>query len=130
MDGAERTEPETPDETIGDLVGRLVEDGRAYATAEFELYRAIAEHRAERARKAVVALAIGWFLLIAAMSALTIGAMIALSLTIGPLLAGLVVAGPLGLIGYLLVHHGWGGIKGLGRDTSEREAIARGKEGP
>lgn len=130
MDGAERPEPEAPEESIGDLVGRLVEDGRAYATAEFELYRAIAEHRAERARTAVVALAIGWFLLIAAMSALTIGAMIALSLTIGPLFAGLAVAGPLGLAGYLLAHYGWAGMKGLGRDAAEQSAIARGKEAP
>lgn len=128
MAGAEQPAPEQPDESIGDLVGRLVEDGRAYATAEFDLYRAIAEHRAERARTAVVALAIGWFLLIAAMSALTIGAMIALAITIGPLLAGLAVAGPLGLIGYLLARYGWSGIKGLGRDAPEREAIARGKD--
>lgn len=130
MDGAERPEPETSEESIGDLVGRLVEDGRAYASAEFELYRAIAEHRSKRARTAVVALAIGWFLLIAAMSALTIGAMIALSLTIGPLLAGFAVAGPLALIGYLLAHYGWGAIKGLGRDASESAAIARGKDRP
>ena len=129
MDGAERPEspPEGPEESIGDLVGRLVEDGRAYATAEFELYRAIAEHRAERARIAVVALAIGWFLLIAAMSALTIGAMIALAIQIGPLLAGLAVAVPLGLIGYFLARYGWAGIRGLGRDSAEREAIMRGK---
>ena len=73
-------------------------------------------------------LAIGWFLLIAAMSALTIGAMISLSLTIGPLLAGLAVAGPLGLIGYALAHYGWAGSKGLGRDAPEIEAIARGKD--
>ena len=127
MDGAERPKPEAPDESIGDLVGRLVEDARAYAEAEFELYRAIAEHRAQRARKAVVALAIGWFLLIAAMSALSIGAMIALSLTIGPLFAGLAVAGPLALIGYLLAHYGWDGMKGLGRDAPEQAAIDRGK---
>lgn len=123
-------EPESNDESIGDLVGRLVADGRAYAEAEFELYRAIAEHRAERARKAVVALAIGWVLLIAALGAITIGAMIALAITIGPLLAGLAVGGPMALIGYLLARYGWSGIKGLGRDTAEREAIERGKAAP
>ena len=123
-------EPQGDSEAIGDLVGRLVADGRAYAEAEFELYRAIAEHRAERGRKAVVMLAIGWFLLIAAMSALTIGAMIALALTIGPLLAGLAVAAPMALVGYLLARYGWAGIRGLGRDRAERAAIERGKAEP
>lgn len=129
MDGAERpgAAPEGPDESIGDLVGRLVEDGRAYATAEFELYRTIAEHRAIRARKAVVMLAIGWVLLIAALGALTIGAMIALAIQIGPLLAGLVVGGPMALIGYLLARQGWSGVRGLGRDSAERAAIEQGK---
>lgn len=123
---SERRPADEDEETIGDLVGRLVEDGRDYAKAEFELYRAIAEYRALRARRAVVMLAIGWFLLIAAMSALTIGAMIALSLTIGPLLAGLAVFVPLALIGYLLAHFGWAGMRGLGRDPAEAEAIERG----
>ena len=130
MDGAGPEREGEPDELIGDLVGRLVADGRAYAEAEFELYRAIAEHRAERARKAVVMLAIGWFLLIAAMSALTIGAMIALAMTIGPLLAGLAVGAPMALAGYLLARFGWAGIRGLGRDAPERGAIARGKAEP
>jgi hypothetical protein len=115
------------DESIGDLVGRLVADGRAYAESELELYRAIAEHRAERARKAAVALAVGGVLLIGALGAVTIGAMIALSLTIGPLLAGLVVGGPMAILGYLLARYGWAGVRGLGRDGPEREAIARGK---
>lgn len=126
MDGA-GPDGQGDGESIGDLVGRLVADGRAYAEAEFELYRAIAEHRAERARKAIVALAIGWFLLIAAMGALTIGAMIALAITIGPLLAGLAVGAPMALAGYLLARYGWSGVKGLGADAPERAAIERGK---
>ncbi|MGE0178837.1 MAG: phage holin family protein [Sphingomonas sp.] len=130
MDEAEQPEPEASEETIGDLVARLVDDGRAYAAAEFDLYRTIAEHRAERAQRAVIILAIGWFLLIAAMSALTISAMIALSLTIGPLLAGVVVGLPMGLLGYGLARYGWAGMKGLKRDGPERAAIARGKDAP
>ena len=34
------------------------------------------------------------------------------------------------IAGYLLAHHGWAGIKGLGRDEAERDAIARGKDEP
>jgi hypothetical protein len=127
LDGA-GPEQQGDDESIGALGGRRGADGRAYAVAEFELYRAIAEHRAERARRAAVALAIGWVLLIAALGALTIGAMIALSLTIGPLLAGLAVGGPMAIVGYALARYGWAGIKGLGRDEAERQAIERGGE--
>ena len=120
--------PDPREETRGDLVGRLVEDGRAYAEAEAELYKAIVLHRAVRARKALVALAIGWFLLFAAMTALVIAAMVSLSQTIGPLLAGIVVGVPLAIGGYALARYGWSGIKGLGRDEPERLAIRRGEQ--
>ena len=47
--GRGRTEDQD-DELIGDLVGRLVADGRAYAEAEFELYRV--DRRASRRARA------------------------------------------------------------------------------
>jgi hypothetical protein len=43
-------EPE--EESIGDLFGRLVDDGRAYARAELDVLRQIARHRAARAATA------------------------------------------------------------------------------
>lgn len=122
--------PNPREETIGELVGRLVEDGRAYAEAEIELYTAIAKYRAVRARRALVALAIGWFLLFAAMTALVIAAMVSLSQTIGPLLAGVVVGVPLAATGYGLARYGWSGMKGLGRDGPERAAIEAGESLP
>ena len=39
------------EESIGDLFGRLIEDGRTYARAEIDLYKEIARHRAGRARE-------------------------------------------------------------------------------
>jgi hypothetical protein len=122
--------PDPKEESIGDLVGRLVEDGRAYAEAEIELYKTIARYRAVRARKALVALAIGWFLLFAAMTALVITALVGLAQTIGPLLAGIVVGVPLAAGGYALARYGWTGIKGLGRDAPEGTAIERGERTP
>ncbi|MDQ8757743.1 phage holin family protein [Sphingosinicella sp. LHD-64] len=122
--------PDPKEESIGDLVGRLVEDGRAYAEAEIELYKTIARYRAVRARKALVALAIGWFLLFAAMTALVIAAMVSLSQAIGPLLAGFVVGVPLAAGGYALARYGWTGVKGLGQDPLERAAIERGEQRP
>jgi hypothetical protein len=127
-DGGDSPDPDG--ETIGELIARLVEDGRTYAEAEIAVVKAIVAHRAVRARRAVVALAIGWFFLFAGMTALVIGAMVALAQEIGPLLAGIVVFVPLAAIGYLLVHHGWAGIKGLGRDEGERAAIERGETLP
>ncbi len=123
-------EPERNDETIGELIARLVEDGRTYAEAEIALLKAIVAHRAVRARRALVALAIGWFLLVAAMIALVITSLVALAQQIGPLLAGIAVGLPLAIVGYLLAHYGWKGIKGLGRDDGERAAIERGETLP
>ena len=118
------------EESIGDLVSRLVDDARAYAEAEVELYKAIAIHRGERARKALVMLAIGWFLLFAAMTALVITAIVSLTQAVGALLAGILVGVPLAAIGYALVHYGWSGIKGLGRDLPEKQALERGDSPP
>jgi len=115
------------EESIGDLFGRLVEDGRGYAEAEFNLYKAIAAHRGLRARRALVALAAGWFLLVTSTTAVVIGTVISLAHYIGPMPAGLAVGVPLAAGGYFLIHYGWTGIKGLTRDTGEREAIERGE---
>jgi len=104
------------DESIGDLFGRLIEDGRSYAEAEVELYAAIARYRAKRARRAPVSLILGSFLSLAAL--------------IGPLWAGLAIAVPLGGVGYVLASIGWTGVKGLGRDQGEREALERGGKAP
>lgn len=122
--------PVQDEETIAALAERLVADARAYAEAELVLWKAIAEYRAVRARRALVMLAIGWFLLLAAMTALVIGVMVRLSQLFGPLIAGLGVGVPLAVSGYLLVRFGWKGIKGLGRDAHERAAIERAERIP
>jgi hypothetical protein len=119
---------EPHEESIGALIARLVEDGKSYAEAEFEVLREIAAHRAVRARRALVALAAGWFLLVAAMTALMIGMVTGFAQHMNPFLAGLAVALPVSAAGYFLVHFGWTGVKGLGRDKAEADAIARGSE--
>ena len=115
--------PGSDEESIGELVRRLVEDARAYAEAEFALLKAIALHRAVRARKAMVTLAIGWFCLFAAMTALVITALVRLSLAVGPLLAGIIVGLPLAGIGYVLARRGWAEVKKLTADPEERAAL-------
>lgn len=117
---------DSKDETIGELVGRLIEDGRGYAESEIELYKAIAQYRALRARKALVALAAGWFFMVTSMTAVVMGTVLSLAARIGPMWAGLAVGLPLLLGGYVLARYGWSGIKGLAQDKGEREAIERG----
>jgi hypothetical protein len=114
------------EESIGDLFGRLIEDGRGYAEAELALIKAIAEYRALRARRALVALSAGWFLLVSSMTALMIGAVTGLSQHMSPFLSGLLVGVPMAAGGYALVRYGWTGIKGLGRDAVEQQAIDAG----
>ena len=60
MDGPMRDPRE---ERVADLIGTLVEDGRAYARAEVDLLKQIARHRAGRARNGAVLLAAGAVLL-------------------------------------------------------------------
>jgi Ni/Fe-hydrogenase subunit HybB-like protein len=114
------------EESIGALFGRLAEDGRAYAQAELELVKAIARHRAARARGAAIALAAGAFLLISSMTALVIGVVMGLSLYMSPFLAGLIVAAAMAGIGYVLVRKGVAGMQTLGRDTAEQQALDKG----
>lgn len=123
MDGAN---PEPRDESIGDLLGRLVEDGRSYAEAELELIMAIAAYRAQRARRALVSLAIGWFLLVTSTTAVVMGAVLSLAERLDAFWAGLIVGIPLAAGGYALARYGWAGVKGLARDSAEQQAIDKG----
>jgi Ni/Fe-hydrogenase subunit HybB-like protein len=116
------------EESIGDLFGRLVEDGRAYAEAELALIKAIAEYRAQRAGRALAALAAGAVLLVSAVTALVIGLVTGLSQYMSPFLAGLLAAAALAAGGWFLIDRGLTGMKGLGRDKAEQQAIDKGTQ--
>jgi hypothetical protein len=119
---------EPKDESIGALLGRLAEDGRTFVKAEVDVYKAIAARRMARARNGLIALAIGAVLLICSVTALLLGLVLWLATLIGPLLAGLAVAALFILVGFVLVRVGIGGLKALGGDEAEREALARGDD--
>ena len=119
---------EPREESIGDLFGRLVEDGRSYAEAELALVKAIATYRAQRAGSALAALGAAAVLLLSAVTALVIGLVLGLSQYMSPFLAGLLVAAVLAGGGWLLINRGLAGIKGLGRDENERQAIDKGTQ--
>lgn len=118
------------DESIGDLIGRLLEDGRSYARAEIDLLRQIARHRAARARTGLILVAAGAVLALSALTALILGLVLGLATLIHPLLAGLVVAALLAGIGYGLIRYGLAGLRALGGDDEEREAVRRGETAP
>ena len=92
------------DQPIGDLFGRLIDDGKAYAKAEIDLVRARAEDQADRAKLPAIlgagAIAFGF----ASVIALVLTLVLALASLLGPLAGGLlatlivvIVAGGLGL---------------------------------
>lgn len=116
------------DESIGTLLGRLADDGRAYVKAEIGVYKAVAARRAARAKKGLIALAAGAVLLVTSVTALLLGLVLWLATLIGPLLAGLAVAALLVLSGFVLVRIGVSGLRALGGDEAEREALSRGDD--
>ena len=118
------------DESIGDLFGRLIDDGRSYAKAEIDLYRQIALHRAGRARTGLVALIAGTVLLLSSLTALILGLVLGLAELIGPLLAGLAIAALLALAGYVLIRFGLKGLRALAGEEGERQALSRGETRP
>ena len=118
------------DESIADLVSRLIEDGRSYARAEIDLLKQIARHRAGRARTGLVLVVAGGLLGLSAVTALVLGLVLGLATLIHPLLAGIAVAAALAGAGYLLVRYGLAGLRALGGDEEERHAVARGEKVP
>lgn len=118
------------EESIGDLVSRLIEDGRSYARAEIDLMRQIARHRAARARTGLIMLAAGAVLALSALTAMILGLVLGLATLIHPLLAGVAVAVLLAGIGYGLIRFGLTGLRALGGDEEERAALERGERLP
>ena len=118
------------EESVGDLIGRLIEDGRTYARAEIDLLKEIARHRAERARTGLILLVGGGVLLLSSLTALIFGLVLGLAALTGPLLAGIIIAALLAGGGYLLVRVGLKGLRALSGDEEERQAVARGETMP
>lgn len=120
-------EQDPRDESIGDLLGRLIEDGRTYARAEIDLLKEIARHRVGLARTGAMLLAAGIVLLLSSLTALILGSVLGLASLVGPLPAGLIVALVLAGLGYGLVRFGLVRLRALSGDEEERAAIARGE---
>lgn len=118
------------DESIGELVRRLIEDGRAYARAELDLVKRIARHRANRAKSGAVLLGVGVTLLLCSLTALVLALVLGLATLIGPFAAGIAVFLVLAIAGGLLARTGARGLAALGGDEEEKAALARAEARP
>jgi uncharacterized membrane protein YqjE len=95
------------DVPIGQLFSQLVDDGKRYAQAEVALYKAKAQEKAEPIKWAAILGGAAAALALAALIALLVGLILALSPQVGPLGATLIVvltalalAGVLGYLAY------------------------------
>lgn len=77
------------DRPVGELVHQLIEDGKAYARAEFALVKAMAGAKASALAVPAALFGAAFVCLLAAVTALALGVVLALAKFIGPLLAGI-----------------------------------------
>jgi len=99
-------EPET-EESIGTLVGRLVEDGKAYAHAEIGYYRTLASSKVSEATPILIYGGAALVIALCAVTALLVGLILSLATLVGPgwatlivVVAALALSGLLGWIAY------------------------------
>jgi len=95
------------DVPMGQLFSQLVDDGKRYARAEVELYKAKAADKAEPVKWAAIYGGAALTLALSAVTALLVGLILALETLVGPLAATLIVvlvtlavAGLLGWMAY------------------------------
>jgi hypothetical protein len=98
---------------VGELVHELIEDGKAYARAEFGLAKAIASAKGKALVLPAALFGAAFVCALAGVTALAVGVVLALARFIGPLAAGfiglLIFAGIAGALG-------WYGAQRLSRD--------------
>jgi hypothetical protein len=116
-----------PQPSIAELIEQLVDDARDFARAEANLYKAIALYRLSQARVGLIGLGAGALLLLAALITLLVMLAIGLAVHIGPVGAGLVVAGIAAGAGTLLVRYALGQLEALFGDEVEARALREGE---
>jgi hypothetical protein len=85
-------EDEVEEKPIGELFGKLIDDGKAYARAELGLAKATAEAKANAAKKPALLGAAALLFLIAGVVVLCMTMALALATLVGPLAGGLIAA--------------------------------------
>ena len=103
-----------PDQPVGELISRVLEDGKAYAIAELNVVKAMAEEKVSAFKLPAIALVAALLVSQAAIIVLALGITMALATLIGPLLAG--------IVGFL-VFGGLAGALGWWAFTKARDAL-------
>lgn len=85
--------PADKEESVGALLGRLVDDGKGYARAEISYYKALARAKLTEARGGLIFGAVALVLLHLALIGLVVGLVLTLTPLVGPGLATLIVVG-------------------------------------
>lgn len=104
--GEDVVDRDDPKAGIGTLIGRLVEDGKAYAYAEIDFVKALAGERLRAAKSGMIFVVAGLVLLHGALIALFVGLVLSLATLVGPFWAMLIVVLTTGLIGGVLAKIG------------------------
>ena len=105
--------PPEAERPIGELVHQLIEEGKAYARAEFDLLKAIGTAKARALILPAILFGAAIICALVAITALAVGIVIALAKFIGPLAAG--------FIGLLLFAGLAGGLGWYGAERLKRE---------
>ena len=87
---SEDRQPQPPDQPVGELIARVLEDGKAYALAEIDVAKAIATDKVLAFKVPAILLVVALLVSQAAIIVLAVGVTLALATLIGPLLAGIV----------------------------------------
>lgn len=105
--------PSKAERPVGDLVHELIEEGKAYARAEIDWAKAIAAAKGKALAVPLGLFGVAFIFALAAITALALGVVIALSRFIGPLAAGFV-----GMLIFAAIGGGcaWYGYQRLRRD--------------
>ena len=77
------------DQPVGELIARVLEDGKAYARAEVGVVKAIAAAKANALKLPGILFGVAFLLSLAAVVALAVGVAMALATMIGPLGGGI-----------------------------------------
>ena len=108
----ESAEPPPAERPVGELVHELVEQCKAYALAELGLVKAMVDAKARALMIPAALLGVAFIVALAAVTALSVGTVLALAKYIGPLGAG--VAGLL-LFAAIAAGLGWYAVRLLRR---------------
>lgn len=119
-----------PEASLGELFGRLADDGKAYVRAEAGLYKEIARYRIGKAKNGAIALVAAALLANVALVVIFVGIAMGIAVHLGPVAGGLISAGIALAIAGVLGWWGAGKLGALGGDAEERAALSAAEQLP